>query len=287
MVTHVVEALVDSDWLMDNLDSPNIIVVDGPWHLPTMRRNPSAEFESAHIPGAVFFDIDHIADTESSLPHMIPRAEEFAIQVSALGINNDDHVIAYDTTGVGSAARVWWMFRLFGHEHVSVLNGGLPAWQRSGGSMTKKIAPSTTTDFSARLNKRLLRTIDELKRNVKNDLEQILDARSYGRFTGKEPEPRPGLRSGHIPNSLNLPFPTLYDSETKLMKSDQELMELFSKAGVKRNKPVVTSCGSGITACNLALGLHLIGRNDVAIYDGSWTEWGGRLDTPIENRDQS
>ncbi|SVC56246.1 uncharacterized protein METZ01_LOCUS309100, partial [marine metagenome] len=133
-----------------------------------------------------------------------------------------------------------------------------------------------------RLNKSLLRTIDELKRNVKTDLEQILDARSYGRFTGREPEPRPGLRSGHIPNSLNLPFPSLYDSETQLMKSDQELMELFSRAGVKKNKPVVTSCGSGITACNLALGLHLIGRNDVAIYDGSWSEWGRYSNTLVE-----
>ena len=282
MVTHAADALINADWLMNNLGSPNISVVDGSWHLPTARRDPLAEFEAAHIPGAVFFDIDHIADTESSLPHKIPRADQFAAKVGALGIGNSEHVVAYDTTGIGSAARVWWMFRLFGHKHVSVLDGGLPAWQRSGGSMTNRTSSSSPTEFFTRLNKNLLRTIDEIKQNIKTDLEQILDARSHGRFEGKEPEPRPGLRSGHIPNSLNVPFQNLYDSETRLMKSDQELIVLFSMAGLKKNKPVVTSCGSGVTACNLALALHLIGRNDVAIYDGSWSEWGSQADTLVK-----
>ena len=282
MVTDVFEVLVDADWLAGNLNAPNISVVDGSWHLPTVHRNASAEFESMHIPGAVFFDIDRIADRGSSLPHMIPSTAQFSNQVGALGINNDDHVVAYDATGIGSAARVWWMFRLFGHKHVSVLNGGLPAWRRSGGPTESKIQTPIVTHFSARLNECLLRTIDELRQNVKSNLEQVLDARSHGRFTGKEPEPRSGLRSGHIPNSLNLPFLNLYDSETHLMKPDQELIELFSRAGLKESKTVVTSCGSGITACNLALALHLIGRTDVAIYDGSWSEWGGRADTAVE-----
>ena len=281
MPTNSVRALVDAEWLAGNLNSPHVAVVDGSWHLPTINRDPLAEFETTHIPGAVFFDIDRIADDANPLPHMIPSEEKFAGQVSALGIGNDDHIIAYDTTGVGSAARVWWMFHLFGHDRVSVLDGGLPIWQKSGGPVEDQVPVPTTTNFTARLNRDLLRTTEDLLRNIENGAEQVLDARTQGRFTGKEPEPRPGLRSGHIPKSLNLPFLDLYDPKTHLMKSVDQLTEVFSKSGVGEEKRVITSCGSGITACNLALALHLIGRADVAVYDGSWSEWGGRIDTPI------
>ena len=282
MANTSVSALVDAEWLTRNLNSPHVSVVDGSWHLPAVNRDPLAEFKTIHIPGAVFFDIDRIADDTNPLPHMIPSVEKFASQVSALGVGNGDHIIAYDTTGVGSAARVWWMFHLFGHDRVSVLDGGLPAWQKSGGPVEDQVPVPTTTHFTARLNRDLLRTTEDLLRNIKNDTEQVMDARTQGRFTGKEPEPRPGLRSGHIPKSLNLPFLDLYDPGTHFMKSIDQLTELFSKAGVREDKRVVTSCGSGITACNLALALHLIGRTDVAVYDGSWTEWGGRVDTLIE-----
>jgi len=204
-------------------------------------------------------DIDRIADDANPLPHMIPSDEKFAGQVSALGISNHDHIIAYDTTGVGSAARVWWMFHLFGHDRVSVLDGGLPIWQKSGGPVEDQVPVPTTTNFTARLNRDLLRTTEDLLRNVENGAEQVLDARTQGRFTGKEPEPRPGLRSGHIPKSLNLPFLDLYDPKTHLMKSVDQLTEVFSKSGVGEKKRVITSCGSGITACNLALASS--GRN--------------------------
>ena len=281
MATNSVRALVDAEWLAGNLNSPHVAVVDGSWHLPTINRDPLAEFETTHIPGAVFFDIDRIADDANQLPHMIPSEEKFAGQVSALGIGNDDHIIAYDTTGVGSAARVWWMFHLFGHDRVSVLDGGLPIWQKSGGPVEDQVPVPTTTNFTARLNRDLLRTTEDLLRNVENGAEQVLDARTQGRFTGKEPEPRPGLRSGHIPKRLKLTFLDLYAPKTHLMKSGDQLTEVFSKSGVGEEKRVITSCGSGITACNLALALHLIGRTDVAVYDGSWSEWGGRIDTPI------
>ncbi|MFP6716208.1 MAG: rhodanese-like domain-containing protein, partial [Alphaproteobacteria bacterium] len=178
MATNSVRALVDAEWLAGNLNSPHVAVVDGSWHLPTINRDPLAEFETTHIPGAVFFDIDRIADDANPLPHMIPSDEKFAGQVSALGIGNDDHIIAYDTTGVGSAARVWWMFHLFGHDRVSVLDGGLPIWQKSGGPVEDQVPVPTTTNFTARLNRDLLRTTEDLLRNIETGAEQVLDART-------------------------------------------------------------------------------------------------------------
>ena len=276
------KTLVNAEWLATNLGTPRICVVDGSWHLPTLGRDPRTEFAGQHIPGAVFFDIDQISDDENPLPHMVPSEEQFATEVGALGIRNEDHIIAYDATGVGSVARVWWMFRLFGHRRVSVLDGGLPAWVESGGPLENCTGAPNTTKYAARLNPNLLRKLEDLLGNIENNTELVLDARTPGRYAGTEPEPRPGLRGGHIPKSLNLPFLDLYDVDTHLMKSGKQLRKVFSKAGVEDGKSVVASCGSGITACNLALALHIIGRNDVAVYDGSWSEWGARKDTPVK-----
>ena len=275
------QTLVNAEWLAANLSTARICVVDGSWHLPTLGRDPRTEFAGQHIPGAVFFDVDQISDDENLLPHMVPSEKKFAAEIGALGIRNEDHIIAYDATGVGSAARVWWMFRLFGHRRVSVLDGGLPAWVKSGGSLENSTQVPTSTEYVARLNPALLRKFKDLLGNIESNAELVLDARTPGRYAGTEPEPRPGLRSGHIPKSLNLPFLDLYDLDTHLMKSGKKLEKVFTEAGVEHGKNVITSCGSGITACNLALALHIIGHTDVAVYDGSWSEWGARKAIPI------
>ena len=275
------KTLVNAEWLAANLGTPRICVLDGSWHLPTLGRDPRTEFAGQHIPGAVFFDVDQISDDKNPLPHMVPSEEKFATEVGALGISNEHHIIAYDATGVGSAARVWWMFRLFGHSRVSVLDGGLPAWVKSGGLLENFTQVPTSTEYTARLNPALLRKFKDLLRNIESNAEIVLDARTPGRYAGTEPEPRPGLRSGHIPKSFNLPFLDLYDLDTHLMKSGKQLGKVFAAAGVEDGKNVITSCGSGITACNLALALHTIGRTDVAVYDGSWSEWGERKGLPV------
>jgi thiosulfate/3-mercaptopyruvate sulfurtransferase len=274
-------ALVTTEWLAANLGRRNVRVVDGSWHMPQLGRNARAEFAEAHIPGAVFFDIDAIADTRSSLPHMLPSAAAFARQMSGLGIGDRDRVIVYDSRGVVSAARVWWTFRAFGHDAVAVLDGGFARW-RAEGRPTERGAPTPKPRrFKARLRRSLVRDLASMRRNVKSRKEQVLDARSAGRFAGTEPEPRAGLRAGHIPGSLNLPYDRLYDTDGSFLKADA-LRGQFEASGLDLEKPVTTSCGSGVTASVLALGLFELGRPDVAVYDGSWTEWGGRADTPIE-----
>ena len=275
-------ALVSVDWLAEHLPDPQLRVVDGSWHMPVLKRDPQAEFLAAHIPGAVYFDIDSIADTSSALPHMVPTDEVFGDAVGRLGIGNDDQVVVYDANGNGSAARVWWMFRLFGHERVSVLDGGLSRWQAQGLDTQAGEPAAAMAQFVARRNASLLRTVDDLMANLDSGAEQVLDARSAGRFTASEPEPRAGLRGGRIPGSFNQPFIDLYDPDTRTLRPVEELASLFDASGVDRGAPIVTSCGSGVTACNLALGLYLVGKTDVAVYDGSWTEWGGREDTPVE-----
>lgn len=276
------EALVTTARLNDHLGDASLRVLDGSWHMPALNRDPRAEFAAAHIPGAVYFDIDDIADDANPLPHMIPSAEKFAERVGKLGISNDHRVIVYDTTGVGSAARVWWMFRLFGHDNVAVMDGGLPKWLAEGRPTESGDSAAAAATFVADKREPLVRTVDQLLANIQTQADQVLDARTAGRFDATEPEPRAGLRGGHIPGSFNQPFLALYEPETKTLKSAEALTALFDAAGVDRGNPIVTSCGSGVTACNLALGLYLIGKTDVAIYDGSWTEWGGRQDTPID-----
>jgi thiosulfate/3-mercaptopyruvate sulfurtransferase len=250
--------------------------------MPGLERDARAEFEEAHIPGAVFFDIDAIADARTSLPHMLPSAAAFARSVASLGIGNRDRVVVYDTRGVVSAARVWWTFRAFGHDAVVVLDGGLPRWRAEGRPVESGQPAPRPRRFTARLRRRLVRDLDDVRANLTRRREQVLDARSRGRFDGTEPEPRAGLRAGHIPGSLNLPYDQLYGADGTFLPSD-ELRRRFEAAGLDLGKPVVASCGSGITAAVLALGLYALGR-DAAVYDGSWTEWGGRADTPVERQ---
>jgi thiosulfate/3-mercaptopyruvate sulfurtransferase len=276
------EALVSTEWLAERLDAPDIRVVDGSWYLPAMKRDPKAEFLAEHIPGAVYFDIDAIADTESPLPHMLPSPETFSARVRKLGLGDGNRIVVYDGLGLFSAARVWWMFRVFGHEDVAVLDGGLRKWKAEGRALGSGPPRPRERHFTARVNSLLVRDLDDMRRNVETGREQVLDARSSGRFHGRDPEPRQGLRSGHIPGSKNLPFNEIADPATGTLLPAPALAARFRAAGIDPERPVVTSCGSGVSACALALGLHLIGARQVAVYDGSWTEWGGRGDTPVE-----
>jgi thiosulfate/3-mercaptopyruvate sulfurtransferase len=278
-----VSPLVSTAWLADRLGKPGIVVLDATYHLPNVKRDARAEHAREHIPGAMFFDIDTIADPGSPLPHMLPSPDDFARTVEALGVGSGDHVIAYDSYGLMSAARPWWMFRIFGHERVSVLDGGLPKWKREGRPVTDTAsAPTAGKRFQPRFRSDLVRSKDQLLANLRSGAEQVLDARAAGRFQGTQPEPRAGLRSGHIPASRNLPYNRLVDADTQTVVPAKNLRELFAQAGIDPAKPVVTSCGSGVTACVLALGLDLIGAKKVAVYDGSWSEWGLPGDTPVE-----
>jgi thiosulfate/3-mercaptopyruvate sulfurtransferase len=276
-----VDTLVGTAWLADALGAPDLRIVDGSWHMPQARRDPRAEFLAAHIPGAVFFDIDAVADHATDLPHMLPAPEAFAAAAGALGIGDGDRVVVYDTRGVVSAARVWWTFRVFGHDAVAVLDGGLAKWRAEGRPLASGEAAPAPRAFTPRFRPELVRGLAAMRENLAAPRAQVLDARSAGRFAGSEPEPRPGLRGGHIPGSLSLPYETLYRPDATLRPPD-DLRAAFAAAGVDPARPVVTTCGSGITASVLALALHLLGRRDVAVYDGSWTEWATRPDTPIE-----
>lgn len=275
------DLLVTTDWLAAHLADADLCVLDGSWHMPHLERDPRAEFAEAHVPGAAFFDIDAIADHSMPLPHMLPDAAEFARAVRALGIGTGDRVVVYDTKGVVSAARVWWTFRAFGHDTVAVLDGGLPKWRAEGRAIASGPATPAPRHFTARLRPELVRDLDAMRANVTARSAQVLDARSHGRFVGTEPEPRAGLRGGHIPGSRNLPYDQLYRPDGTLAPR-AELEKKFVASGIDLAKPIVTTCGSGITASVLAFGLALCGRPDVAVYDGSWTEWGGHPDTPIE-----
>jgi thiosulfate/3-mercaptopyruvate sulfurtransferase len=277
----VSSALVTTEWLAKHLGEPDLRVVDGSWHMPQAKRDPAREFQDAHLPGAVFFDIDGIADTTSGLPHMLPSPEVFAHAIGALGIGDGDRVVIYDSRGVVSAARVWWTLRVFGHDAVAVLGGGLPKWRAEGRPVTSGAATPTPRQFTPRFRPELVRDVSQVKTNVVSRREQVLDARSRGRFAGTEPEPRAGLPGGHIPGSLNLPYDELYAADGTL-RPTADLRKAFTEAGVDLGRPVVTTCGSGITASVLALALHQVGRTDAAVYDGSWTEWAGREDALVE-----
>jgi thiosulfate/3-mercaptopyruvate sulfurtransferase len=273
--------LVSTDWLQANLNQPDLRIVDATYYLPMQNKNARAEYDARHIPGAVFFDIDDIADKDSTLPHMLPAPEKFASRVRRLGIGDGNRIVVYDGTGMMSAARVWWMFRIFGAKEVAVLDGGLPKWLSEGRQVDDLPPNPRERHFSARLDNTQVRNKTQMLANITGQREQALDARASGRFNATEPEVWPGRRSGHIPGAKNLPY-------TQLLKPDQTfhdgdtLKAKFTAAGIDLKKPVVTSCGSGITACVLALGLSLIGHRDVAVYDGSWAEWGLPGDTPVE-----
>ena len=273
--------LVSTKWLADHLDAPDVRVVDASWHMPAEGRNPYEEYCSAHIPGAVFFDIDSICDRDCDLPHMLPPAEMFSSRVRKLGLGNGNKIVVYDTKGLFSAARVWWMFRVMGHRDVCVLDGGFPKWRAEGHPVEDLPPRPRERHFIARVNRDLVRDIDQVKAACASGVEQVLDARGPGRFKGEEPEPREGMRAGHIPGSRNVPFPTLFQEDGTL-KSPEDLSALFEGAGLDPDRPVITSCGSGVTACILTLALETIGKTDVAVYDGSWSEWGGRKDVEVE-----
>lgn len=278
-----VGSIVSVDWLHNHINEDNVRIVDASWHLPPTGRSGKDEFQVEHIPGSVYFDIDECS-TNGPLPHTIPSAAHFAEYVGALGISHTDHVVVYDAAGWFSAARVWWMLRHFGSTNVSVLDGGLAAWKQaglavdSGATQVEKETYLATRDETAS-SLEFVHTEQVLTASNTRSA-QILDARSSGRFHAVEKEFRPGLRSGHIPSSLNVPFAALIDNG--FMKSDEELQRIFTAAGVEKDKPVITSCGSGVTAAILILALERIGFDDVSLYDGSWTEWGSNASLPIE-----
>jgi len=277
--------LISAQWLKGQLDNPDVVVLDATFHLPIFNRDAAAEFVAERIPGARFFDVDNVKDPKNPLPHMVPSPELFAATVGGMGISNNTQVVCYDTYGLFSAARPWWMFRLFGHENVCVLDGGLPAWKDSG--LPLESGPPDAPDaveFNAGFRPELIKYREDVLAILNYGGETVLDARPADRFDGSTPEPRPEVRSGHIPGSLNLSFLDLVDPGTKKVKSVHGLQKLYEKAGLRvgRDK-VVTTCGSGVTACSLALGLHLLGDETVAVYDGSWSEWGTHPDSPIDN----
>lgn len=277
------DALVSTEWLASHLKAPDLRIVDASWYLPSMNRDGKKEYAERHIPGAVYFDIDDIADTDSSLPHMLPGPEKFASRMRRLGIGDGNRIVVYDGSDNHlSAPRAWWMFRVFGHTDVSVLNGGLKKWLAEGRPVEDLPPLPRERHFTARRNDLLVRDAEQVRANLTSKREQVVDARSKGRFAGTEPEPRQGLRGGHIPGSTCVPAGALTDPATGLFREAVDLKVLFQDAGVDMSRPVVTSCGSGVSACALTLALHLIGHRQVAVYDGSWTEWGGRTDLPVE-----
>ena len=274
--------LTETDELARELDAPDLVIIDASWHMPAENRNAYEEYLAEHIPGAIFFDIDEIADTKSGLPHMLPPPEKFSSRMRSMGIGDGSRIVVYDLAGLFSAARVWWTFRVMGVDDVSVLNGGLPKWKREGRPLESGPPRSRTArHFTARRNLDLVRDVSDIKALLKDRSAEIVDARAADRFAGKAPEPRPGLRSGHIPGSHNLPYAKLLNKDGTF-KTGPEIERLFEEAGVDLTKPVVASCGSGITASVLALGLAEIGHRKAAVYDGSWSEWGADQNLPIE-----
>lgn len=275
--------VVSRDWLKDRLGAPGIAIVDASWYLPAAGRDGQEEYNAAHIPGAVFFDQDEIANKESGLPHSLPSPQLFAQHVGAMGITANDTVVVYDGPGMFSAPRVWWMFRVMGVENVFVLDGGFDGWRKAGYPVTDHATRIASTLFTPSFNKAAVVSFNEMREIVDEQRSQIADARAAGRFAGRDAEPRPGMRSGHMPGARNVPVGTL--SENGELKDLESLRRIFDQAGIDLARPVVTSCGSGVTAAVITLALSSLGHRDNRLYDGSWGEWGSRQDTPVVTGD--
>ena len=268
-----------TDWLDRHLADPDVIIVDGTWHLPTSGRAGRKEYEAGHIPGAVFFDIDAIADTTNPLPHMLPRAHTFAEAVGALGIDEKQRIVVYDSAGLSSAPRVWWTFKVMGAEDVVILDGGLPKWTAEERSVETEPVNPPPRRFTARFDPASVRDFAAVREGIEAKAFQVIDGRPAARFRGEAPEPRDWVKTGRIPGSLNVPSTEL--TANGRLKDPETLRNIFTAAGVNLAKPIVTSCGSGVNAATLSLALDVLGVENTALYDGSWTEWGARDDTPI------